>query len=85
MLNIAQHGHAPPVINCGVYLFSVRIYEEFGLSSYSTLSEDVNPLRHDTSSNVTPRNSSTPKGHVSSSGGSDIGKTNQMPQQSIPG
>ena len=26
---------APPV-NCGVYLFSARVFEEFGLSSRST-------------------------------------------------
>ena len=35
-----QGGHVSPPVNCGVYLFSTRVYEEFGLPTRSGAGED---------------------------------------------
>jgi hypothetical protein len=40
-MKTTPHGYkVSPPANCGIYLFSVRVYEEFGLSSKTTAAND---------------------------------------------
>lgn len=55
MVKTTQHGFkVSPPVNCGVYFFSVRVYEEFGLSTRTTAGGDGESL---TFGNSTPKES----------------------------
>ena len=48
----AKMAGARPPANCGVYFFSTRVYEEFGIPRYENV--------------ISPRDGSTPKEHIHS-------------------
>lgn len=62
-----------PPANCGIYLFSVRVFEEFGLSSRTTAADgDTESHGFNTGGNTTPRESAV--SFKSGASGSEFGK-----------